>query len=266
MQAIRAKTFDIENAVVDDASQKTASGYFEMAAFYGLLATIVLFAIPWGTVEVWHKSLLVVVISILGGSRIFDNILHGPFRLAQPVLLLPLVGVLGLAVAQLVPWPGVGSVISVDPYETKSFILVFGALIVAAEVLFYFTDSMFRLKALVMLVIAVGTGSAIFGILRALVLDTEGGLLTDYLQPDQGFAQFINRNHFAVLMEMSLGLLLGILIKGEHSEKFRFFGWVLSGIMVYAIIAANSRGGLISLAALSVFAVLVHFITRRSRS
>ncbi len=265
MRAIRAKSFEIRTAGADKhAKQISDSSYFELLVFYGLLITIVLFAIPYGTVEVWLKSLLVFMISILGGFRVIDSILRGTFRIAEPLLLLPLLGMLGLAVAQILPWPGVSSPISVDPYETNAFVLIFGGLIVAGEVLFFYTNSTHRLKFLIGLVIAVGVGSAVFGSVRELFLDTQSDLLSGYFQADHGFAQFINRNHFAVLMEMSLGLARGILIKGELSEKLKFVGWVLSGIMIYSIIASNSRGGLISLAALSVFAVFVHIITRHN--
>jgi O-antigen ligase len=265
MRAIRAKSFEIETAGAEkEVKRKSVSSYFGAVSFYGLLATILLFAIPYGTVEVWHKSLLVFMISILGGFRVIDGILRGTFRIAEPVLFLPLLGILGLAVVQIVPWPGTASAISLDPYETKTLIFILGGLIVTGEILFVYTNSIHRLKFLIGLVIAVGTGSALFGIIRELFLDTQSGLLTRYLLPDQGYAQFINRNHFAFLMEMSLGLVLGILIKGNLSEKFKFVGWVLSGLMIYSIIASTSRGGLISLAALSVFAVFVHIITRHN--
>ena len=267
MNSKRAKGFQNADAKsLESGWQLFATGFFGAIAFYGLLLTILLFSIPYGTVEVWHKSLLVLMISILGGFRVIDGIRGGTFRIVAPMLVLPLVGILGLAVIQTIPWPGFASAISVDPYETKSFILILGGLIVAGEILVLYTNSINRLKVLIGLVIAVGVGSAVFGSARELFLDRQSDLLSSYLQADQGFAQFINRNHFAVLMEMSFGLLLGILIKGELSEKLRFVGWVLSGIMIYSIIAANSRGGLMSLAGLSGFAVFVHVITRHDPS
>jgi O-antigen ligase len=63
-------------------------------------------------------------------------------------------------------------------------------------------------------------------------------------------------------MEMVLGVLLGLLIKGGPSQKLKFAGWITVGFLVYSMIAANSRGGLISLGALGVFAVVLHAITR----
>ena len=233
MEVIDAKYLNVRrSAALKDTRLNSAVGYLGSISFYGLLVTIFAFAIPYGTVETWHKSLLVVTITILGGFRVLDGIQSGQFRLSQPILLFPLIGVLLLAVIQIVPWPGTAAVISVDPYETKSFILAFAGLLVAGEILFFYTDSINRLKCLVGLVIAVGVGSAVFGILRKLFLDSNLDLLSGYLRPDEGFAQFINRNHFALLAEMALGLVLGILIKGNLSEKSKFVGWVLSGTLI----------------------------------
>lgn len=262
MSAIGPKSFQIRTAATIKRGQPDAAmGSFAILAFYGLLVTILLFSIPYGTVEVWHKSLLVLMICIFGGSRVIDSVLTGSFRVAEPLMLLPLVAVLGIAVIQIVPWSGVASVISVDPYETKAFILIFGGLLIAGEVLLFYTNTPHRLKFLIGLVIIVGAGSAVFGILHDVFVGTQSDSLVG-VRAEQGYAQFINRNHFALLMEMALGLLLGLLIKGKHSEKFKFFGWVLAGIMTYSVITANSRGGIISLAALSLFAVFAYTITR----
>jgi O-antigen ligase len=259
----RAKGFqDLASKALESRGQFPAAGLFGIISFYALLVTIAVFSIPYGAVEIWHKSLLILFVSVIAGFRIIDSVTGRSFRIAELLLLSPLFGILGLAFIQIVQWPGMTSVISVDPYETRSFILIFGALIVAAEVLFFYTTTAHRLKCLVVLVIAVGAGSAVFGLLREFYFDSRSDLLATFLFPEQGFAQFINRNHFALLIEMSFGLLLGILIKGELSEKFKFLCWSLAGIMAYSVIAANSRGGLVSLAALILFAVSVHMMTR----
>ena len=59
-------------------------------------------------------------------------------------------------------------------------------------------------------------------------------VLDEFINAGQGYGQFYNRNHFALLMEMALGLLFGILLKAELSEKVRFIGWVIGGMMIYA--------------------------------
>lgn len=239
-----------------------APGFFGAISFYGLLVTILLSAIPYGSAQVWHKSLLIVAIAVFAGFRVIDCMSSRTFRIAESALLLPLAGVLSLALVQAVKWPGLSSPISAAPYETKSFILIFGAIVIAAELLFFYTNTKHRLKWLLALVLAAGVGSSIFGLLREMAFDPQSELLAGYFSFEQGFAQFINRNHFALLIEMSFGLLLGILLKGELSEKFRFLYWIIAGILAYSLVAANSRGGLVSMAALTLFAISVHVMTR----
>lgn len=251
--------------VLEGSGQPSASSALGAISFYGLLAVILLSAIPYGAVETWHKSLLIVLVMVLAGLRIVDNALHRAFKVTHWTLLLPLVGILALAFVQVVQWPEVSGPISADPYETKSFILIFGALMAAAEILFNYTNSRRRLICLIVLVLFVGLASSIFGLLREMVLDSQSGYLAGYFPHEQGFAQFINRNHFAVLVEMSFGLLLGILIKGDLSEKFKFLFWLIASVMAYSLIMASSRGGLISMAALGLFAISVHVMTRENK-
>lgn len=230
------------------------------AAFYALLLSILVFAIPYGTVQPWHKALFVLAVCVAAGLRIAGNIMSGRFRLAEPRLLLPLFGILCLATIQSIAPPGSNIVGSLDPYESKTFVVVFAGMVVAGEVLFFYTYTIQRLTILVGVVIVAGATSALFGAARVAFLD-EAGTLSSYLPAGQGYAQFVNRNHFAFLMEMTLGLTLGLLIKGQLSEKLRFAGWVISGFLIYSIIASDSRGGIVSLIALCIFAGGTHAFT-----
>lgn len=241
---------------------KHVSNYLAIVAFYGLLVTTLVASIPYATAGIWQKSILVAVIGTLAGFRVIDSVLRGSFRIAEPFLLLPLVGVLCLALIQTLSWPGLASVISADSDETKVFILTLGGLIVGCEVLFFYSTTEHRVKSLIGLVIVVGASSAVFGIARDLYFDTHTDLLATYPQQKQGYAQFLNRNHFVFLAEMVFGLLLGVLIKGGLPDILKFCGWVIAGTLTYAAITANSRGGLISLAALTLLAVPLHILTR----
>ncbi len=246
--------------------RRSIPAYLEILAFYGILITVALASIPYGSVSPSQKLPIVTLICIFAGFRVIENAFSGSFRVSGPGLLLPLFGVICLALAQTVHWPETASPLSFDPYETKAFLLVFGGLIVAGEVLFRYAGDPARRRHLIGLVILVGVASALFGLLRPVYFDGIFVSLAAYTEASQGYAQFINRNHFALLMEMTLGLLLGFLIKGALSEKLKLLGWILSGIVIVALITANSRGGLMSLAALCVFAALVHLITRDWRS
>lgn len=252
----------LTSKTLESGKRTPVAGLLAAVSFYGLLATIALMSVPYGGGVVWHKSLLILFITVIAGFRIIDCFLRGSFRVVELSLLTPLLGILGLAVIQTLQWPATNSAISVDPYETRSFVFIFGALIVAAEVLFFYTTSARRVKYLVALVIVVGAGSAVFGLSREIYFDAHADLSSAYSFPEQGFAQFINRNHFMLLIEMAFGLLLGIILKGELSERVKLICWILVGIMGYAAIAANSRGGLFGMAALILFAILLHTITR----
>ncbi len=242
--------------------RQSISTCFEILAFYGILLTILAASVPYGTITDWLRLLVVVLICIFAGFRVIENAVRGPFRVSEPGLLSPLFGVLCLAFAQIITWRATSSPLTFDPYETKAFILVFAGLLVAGEVLFRYAGDPSRLRHLVGLVLVVGSVSALFGLLRPVFFDSIFVSLAEYTQATQGYAQFINRNHFAVLMEMTLGLLLGFLIKGGLSERLKLLVWILAGIIIVALITANSRGGLISLVALSVFAAFVHLMTR----
>jgi O-antigen ligase len=238
----------------------------ERIAFGGLLIVVCLSAIPFGTVDTFSKSLLVVCICVIALVRAIQGAVERSFRISEPFLFLPLVGILLLAIIQTLPLPFVGGKpISSDPFETKIFVVTFAGLLIAGEVLFYYTNSGQRLKALISVIVLIATVSALFGIVRTLMLKDETSAIEVYFPTiSQGYAQFINRNHFVVLMEMALGLTFGLLLKGKLANKFKFFGLVLSALFIYSAIAANSRGGLISLAALLLFGAFVQIMTRRS--
>lgn len=232
--------------------------YLGQTAFYGTLAAILFVAVSYGTIDIWRRSLFIGFIGILGALRVLDALRCGAFKIARTSLLLPLAGVLILAVVQF----SQTFAISVDPYNTEVFLVTFGGLVVTFEILSNYCNSSGRVKILVGLALIIGAGTALFGILRYWFPGVPPGFLAGNEQPEQGFGQFHNRNHFAVLLEMSFGLLLGMLITGDYSKRIKFAGSITSVVMVLGIIASSSRGGLVSLAALSAFAVFVHVMTR----
>ncbi len=245
--------------------EKTVTNIPEKLIFYGLLTTILLSAVPYGTVDPFSKLLLILPVCLFAGIRVVKGLIERSFRFSEPIIFLPLALILLLAIIQMLPLPFLdGKTISLDPYETKIFIVSFAVLIIFGELLYSYTNSKQRLKSLIALVLITGAASASFGILRDLGLLDSTGLITTYFSAEtQGYAQFINRNHFTALMEMSLGLTFGLLLKGQLADKFKFVGWILSGLFIYAAIAANSRGGIISVAGLSLFGVVIHVMTRK---
>lgn len=226
-------------------------------------------AVPNGIVDDWVISIFVCLICLWSIFRIFENVLTEKFAFSEPILLLPLVGIILLASVQLfsseTPWLFSDRIGTVDQYETRKFILTFGALVLTAEILFRYTTTRRRLQHLVYLVLLIGVGSALFGLVRQFAPLENNALVESVIGQNASYAQFINRNHFAFLMEMTLGLLIGLLLKAKLSQGVKLLGWIMVGVVCFTTISANSRGAILSLAGLGVFAVFLHFITRKGK-
>lgn len=231
-----------------------------------MLVTVLLAAIPYGTVNPWYTSLFVFLACFFATLRIVPGILPNTVKLfADRLLFAPLLGILLLAVVQILPLSS--GVISLDFFETKFFILTFAGLLLTGEVLLHYTTTQKRLEHLIYLVLTVGIGSALFGLVRQFT-PAESLFSADTLGEQVQCAQFVNRNHFAYLMEMTLGLLVGLLLKADFSDLLKPILWVMIALVGFSIISTNSRGGILSAVGLVLFAGSVHLLTgkRISRS
>src|SRR5438067_1832523 len=191
-----------------------------LAIFYSLLALILLVAIPYGTVEPWWEALFECAVFALGAVWIIEGALSRKWLVREHRIFLPILLLILYAFVQTLPlFPGnstsinlkLWSAISADPYETRLSVLKLLALTLAGVLLVRYMDSKRRLRALIFTLIAVGLASALFGVLRQTTQHAQGFFLSS-LSPNSGYAQFINRNHFAYLAEMTLGLTLGLII------------------------------------------------------
>lgn len=202
---------------------------------YGLLlCVLVITPIPYGTVEPWWKAAFICVvlgIFILGiwEKPIFKN---------PSLVLLPLLALSALAFLQ--SW----TQISTDPFQTRFFALQLLALTAFLTLLYNYAATEKRIHILVYTVIGVAVASAIFGILRQ-TAQHETGFLLPLLKQNQGFAQFVNKNHFAYLMEMALGLVIGLIIAGGSKQKLIQFALLLP--IWVALVLSNSRGGILAM-------------------
>jgi O-antigen ligase len=114
------------------------------------------------------------------------------------------------------------------------------------------------LRALIYVVVSTGVASALFGVVRQARQGEETGFLLPYLQPGRGYGQFINYNHFAFLMEMTLGLLTGLIVGGivHHHRHRRLRLFIYSAALVLAwtaLMLSRSRGGVFGMLGQVVF-------------
>jgi O-antigen ligase len=105
-------------------------------------------------------------------------------------------------------------------------------------------------------VLAIAFASAIFGILRQ-TTQHETGFLLPLLVKNQGYGQFINKNHFVYLMDMAFGLGLGIVLGGGvRRDRLMIYVALLIPIWI-ALVLANSRGGVLAMIMQIIVAVLL---------
>lgn len=241
--------------------------FISRAIFSATLALLVITAIPYGTVEVWWESFFECAAFALGVLWMFEGAWLGSWNLQGQRLLFPLLALVAFALVQTISWRSAGAdalnvkglwaAISADPYETWRFALKLLALTVILALLLRYTNSLRRLRILVNALIGICVLSALFGLLRQTMQHEEVGFFLPFLRKGLGYGQFINKNHFALLMEMGFGLTLGLLAGGGvRSERALLYAALLMPLWT-TIVLSNSRGGIMSMLGQLIFAALL---------
>ena len=245
----------------------SVSSVANKSVFGALLGLIVIAAIPYGTVEPWWKAAFVCAVFAICIVALIESLMSGSFRIQGGSILLPMLALATLAfvqtlslgsreVASLTVW----NTISADPYQTRFFALQMLALTACLALFYRYADSERRIRVLVYTILAVAIASAVFGILRQ-TTQQQIGFVLPLLKPNQGYGQFINKNHFAYLMEMAFGLGLGLALGGGvRRERLLIYFALLLPIWT-GLVLSNSRGGILAMLAQIVVAAL--FLMRR---
>lgn len=250
----------------------------ETFVFYSLLAVIALAAIPYGTVQPWWKSVFQCFVFALAFLYLVAQLLKPETPRFRSVLscrlLWPVLALIAFAFLQTLPVPGAlrfllaatdqRRTISADVFHTRRFIVQLLALLLVGGLLVALVNTRRRLLHLVDTVVGTGVACALFGMWRQATQQGPGFVLP-HLRPGFGYAQFINANHFAFLMELALGLALGIVIcRGVKGRRLAIY---LSAAlpMWIALVLSYSRGGILSLLCQVLFLALLFSAGRDSR-
>jgi O-antigen ligase len=185
-------------------------------------------------------------------------------------IVLPIFALMVFAFAQTIPWShstqagiNIPETISADPFQTREFIIQILALLLCGCLLVVHATTRRRLLSLVQTVIVIGVASALFGLVRQ-VGQHQVGFLLPFLRPGFGYGQFINSNHFAYLMEMALGLTVGLGVFGGGARRRALY--LLAALPMWiALVLANSRAGIVSMLCQLVF-LAVMFFSRSSET
>src|SRR5215213_5649593 len=235
--------------------------------FGALVGLIVVAAIPYGTVEPWWKAAFVCAVFAICIPAIIHVLVRGSYRIAGAPILLPLAALTVLAFVQTLSFGSdTWNAISADPFQTRFFALQMLALTAFLALLYRYGNSERRVRILVFTILGVAVASAVFGILRQ-TTQQQTGFILPLLKQNQGYGQFVNKNHFAYLMEMALGLGLGIILAGG-AKRDRVMVYVALLLPIWTgLVLANSRGGILAmLAQVVVAALLLSFSTSIARS
>jgi O-antigen ligase len=223
---------------------------------------MVLTPVPYGSVEPWSQAAFQCVVFALGFLWCIHAVLKGSLLSIDLRFFLPLIAFVAFALLQSLSWSQsavagvkVLNAISADPFESRLFALRFGALVLAGLLTANFTDNSMRLKSLASALIIVATVSAVFGIVR-LTMQRGDGFVLESLRAGNGFAQFINKNDFAFLIEPAVGLLMAMILLSKAAGPWKLI--YLSGVILLwaALIMSRSRGGLLAVSVQMIVAVL----------
>lgn len=234
--------------------------------FTALLVLVVLTAIPYGTIEAWWKAAFVCAVFGICIVAIVEGWISGSDYIGPRSIFLPLLAIAAFAFLQTVSIGSAGEwhAISADPYQTRFFVLQMLGLTASLALLYRYASSAPRMQVLIHAVIAIAVASAIFGILRQATQQHDGFLLP-LLKDNQGYGQFLNKNHFAYLMEMAFGLGLGLLLAhGVKQERVMIYIALLLPIWL-ALVLSNSRGGIVAMLAQVLVAALLLLRRQTSR-
>ena len=247
-----------------------AAKLLDKVVFFCLLGLMVLATIPYGTVDAWWEAVFECAVFALTAIWILEVLLRGSWQVNRLFILLPLIMITVYAFAQTVEWPAawlaIGNgrltaqhTLTIDRYQTYLTARKALALTLFLGLLLLHTSTPKRLRWLVRVVIGLGLASALFGILRQSLQspDSTTGFVLPFLFYGMGYGQFISPNAFAYLMEMTFGLLAGLVL-GGGVRRDRVPIYLAIAVVVWtALVLSNSRGGILSFACQSIFLLFV---------
>jgi putative inorganic carbon (HCO3(-)) transporter len=262
----QANTLEVPALVHEDRAEVTSgiANVLSRTIFISLLSLLVLTAIPYGTSQPWWIATFVTVSFALAIVWLIDGYRRGSWLAGTGPLLLPIAALGAFAFAQTISFGGSAAAIrfplwnsiSADPYQTRFFVLLLGALAICGVLLSRYAATEKRMRIVINAIICVAIASALFGIVRQTTQHSKGFGLA-LLIPESGYGQFINKNHFAYLMEMALGLVLGlVLLRGVKREQTLIYVAALFPLWT-GLVLCNSRGGLVAMMAQVLVAILL---------
>jgi len=206
----------------------------------GLYVLILFSVLAFGTVEVWSQSLLEMgagILFLLWAMIVFKD---PKAKVYWSSLNWPILGVIAIGVMQLcfgaTPYP----------FLTRLELLRFGTYLL----LFFLLAQSFRVRAdlsrLVWFLMLMCFGVSLLGIVQHFTYEGTIYWLRPLRSGGDPFGPYVNRNHFAGFVELTLPVGLAMLIfRGLRRDLYPLAS-LLTIIPIGALILSGSRGGIVS--------------------
>lgn len=228
----------------------------------------------FGAVDTGTLIVLAVWFSVALGIWFWKALKRGRFEVSLDLIQLPLAALLIWGLIQLLPFgtadvtPGlitapISQAISLDPYATRFFLMRLFLFIVFFAAILTFLNNSTRQRTVVFLLISFAGLLAFYSILQRV---EDPSSIYGMRQPGQAipFGTFVNRHHFAALMEMTLGLALGVIFAGGLERNRLPFVIAAAIVMAIAIVLTGSRGGLLGVLGSIVTIAAVSLYSRKT--
>jgi O-antigen ligase len=226
----------------------------------GICALVTFAVLAHGAVEPWSEAVLEVGAAALLLLWVWRASLGGEFKVVWNPLLWPLLGLWAVAALQL------AAGITVYPFVTRIELLKYTALLA----LFFLGTQSFRTlehwHGFVWFVLILGFAVSVFAILQHFTFNGKLYWVRELRFGGIPFGPYVNRNHFAGLVELLIPPGFAILIlRAEQRDQLPLVA-LFTLFPIGALFLSASRGGIISfLAEIGLLAILIIFRRRAGR-
>ena len=230
-------------AVVGAHSHATTRSAAKIFLRVGVISLLVAAPLAFGASTTMASVALTAVAWVLLLSWIFEGVRREELNLSLPMAAIPAVLLL---LFTAVHW---AAGISVAPHATQLEWLRWVGYAALALVAMECFDTPRRLKRLAESLAFAGFLIAVLAIAQYL---TSNGKIYWLIEPTHGgwiFGPYVNRNHYAGLMELWTPLAIGLALRPENTMGKRWFWCVLALVMGSSVLLSGSRGGTIALMA-----------------
>jgi O-antigen ligase len=226
----------------------------------GICVLVTFAVLAHGAVEPWSEAVLEVGAAVLLLLWAWEVSVGGEYRVVWNPLLWPLLGLWGVAALQL------AAGITVYPFQTRIGLLKYTALLA----LFFLCAQSYRKlehwHGFVWFLLILGFAVSVFAILQHFTFNGKLYWVREIQFGGIPFGPYVNRNHFAGLVELLIPPGLAILIlRAERRDQLPLVA-LFTLFPIGALFLSASRGGIISfLGEIGLLAFLILFRRREGK-